>query len=153
MAFVRLKPYDRQQKHVAKTWVSPRRHFYTAGIGGMPSTIVEVNDPEEIAYVRALIAAGVSQFEVIEAAGAKDLNELVQREMETSMRVGGVPVRAVVLPAPAEVPLPKAMPRLAPEAVESAPAPDEEQKEDEGKDETPVRTTRGARAKNKDKAE
>ena len=151
MAFVRLKPYDRQQGHVAKTWVSPRRHFYSAGVGGMPSTIVEVTDLEEIAYIRSLIDAGVTQFEVIEATGMKDLGELVQREMETSARVGGAPVRAVVQTAPVEVPLPKAMPRLAPEAVEPAPEPVEEKKEDEHKDEMPERSMRGARGKHKDK--
>jgi hypothetical protein len=117
----------------------------------MPSTIVEVNDPEEVSYIRSLIAAGITQFEVIAAEGLKDLGELVQSEMEKATRVGGVPVRAVVQSAPAEVPPPKAMPRLAPEAAESAPAPAEE-KADEAKDETP-RQTRGARAKNKDKAE
>jgi hypothetical protein len=141
LTFVRLRPYDKSQGHLLKTYISPSGRVYSAGQFGSPSPLFEVEASEEIAYIRSLEN---DQFEIVTCADRKAAAELVQKEMEERALEGMAAVRApMVADKEKEVPLPKpqSAPRLAPIEEEA-----------KGKEETPVeqkpKAPRGAKAKN-----
>lgn len=88
----RLQNRDARKGWLTKDYTSTRGNTYRAGDGRVPSPLTRVDDPAELAELRAFS----TQVEVVEVDDEAHLAELLQYEMEMRVRAGGQPVRAEV---------------------------------------------------------
>lgn len=90
---VRLREPNKQKGWTLKRFMSPGGTLYQAGSKDVPSALVIVDDPAEIDRLRQVS----DQFEILEVSDRNELDQLVQKEMETRVREeGGSAVRAAV---------------------------------------------------------
>ena len=89
-----------RERNNAKGWLlrshtSTLGHRYTAGVGGAPSMIRIVDSSDEAEEL-----AHIEQFEVLVFKGIEELEEFVNKEMQTRVRSGSLPVQAKIENAP-----------------------------------------------------